>query len=309
MSHIITVDTGGSKTQITLFDFKGNKINSTRCIGIGTLNNNSSQVDLLEKSINSLLCKKDYERVAIVIINVGGTNTEQIKLVFSHIFPDAHIEAYRESSGVIMSALCDAENADAILMAGTGSIAVAKGKNGNVILDGWCPNIGDFGSGYWIGLEAISRSVKALEQTVPLSPLAKYITGRDTPFLAFKSTTDQMLLRDEVRSRFMPLERYKVASIAREVAQFARNSDAMAIEILNDAGDELAQTVIRGLKLAGCSDDAQILISGGLTGCFDLWGKAFESRLNAENKNYAYRVGDADMTKGAIHYALQLQSN
>ena len=251
-SYIVTVDTGGSKTQITLFDNDGNHLSEARCKGIGVTRESDAETELLTEALNSLMDNRNFEDVSMVIINVGGTNTEQIKSVLSPYFPNAQIEAYRESSGVIMSAICDLEKADVLLMAGTGSIALAKGKKGNIITDGWCPNIGDFGSGYWIGLEAISRSLLSLESSDSLSQLAKIITGKELPFSAMEDTSLQMVMRDEVRSHFMPLERSAVAKLTRVVADCARCGDQMAIDILRDAGKELAKTVIRAMNIAEC---------------------------------------------------------
>lgn len=173
--YILTVDTGGSKTQITLFNHFGEKIKDARCKGIGSADEKETHHDLLLASLSELLPTHQFHLVKRITINVGGKNTKQIKAEFSYFFPDTQIDVFRESSGVIMAALCDAEKTDAILMAGTGTIALAKGPAGNVITDGWCPNIGDAGSGYWIGLEAIKRSVVALETESKLTPLVKYI--------------------------------------------------------------------------------------------------------------------------------------
>lgn len=306
-SYIVTVDTGGSKTQITLFDKDGNHLSEARCKGIGVTRESDAETELLTEALNSLMDNRNFEDVSMVIINVGGTNTEQIKLALSPYFPNAQIEAYRESSGVIMSAICDLEKADVLLMAGTGSIALAKGEKGNIITDGWCPNIGDFGSGYWIGIESISRSLLSLESSEPLSQLAKIITGRELPFSAMEDTSLQMVMRDEVRSHFMPLERSAVARLTRVVSECARCGDKMALGIFRDAGCELAKTVIRAMNIAGCKETSTILVSGGLTACSDLWKEYFNETLKREKENCTWRIGEADMTKGALHYALNLE--
>lgn len=303
-SYIVTVDTGGTKTQITLFDKDGNKLSDARCKGIGVTHESDAETKFLTEALNFLMEKRCFTDVSKVIINVGGTNIEQIKDALSSHFSNARIEAYRESSGVIMSAICDCENADVLLMAGTGSIALAKGEKGNIITDGWCPNIGDFGSGYWIGLEAISRSLLSLEKSEPLSSLAKTITGRNAPFAAMEDTSRQMAMRDEVRSHFMPLERSAVAKLTRVVADCARCGDQMAIDIFRDAGKELAKTVIRAMNIAECKENSVILVSGGVTACSELWKESFNETLKKEKENCIWRIGEADMTKGALHYAL-----
>lgn len=298
--YILTVDTGGSKTDMTLFDAKGHKLASTHCVGLGTAYVEDTSLASLDEAIRTL----PNEGIETVVINVGGTNTEQIRLAFAQRFPNAAVEAHRESSGVIMSALCDAEGVNALLMAGTGSIALVKGSKGNIITDGWCPNVGDLGSGYWIGLEAIRRSVIALEGSEPLSPLAKSITGLEQPFSAFEDTTRQMEFRDRVRSHFMPLERARVAGLTPTAADCAAAGDEMALNIFLDAGRHLAETVIRGLHIADAPQDTNLLLSGGLIHCFDLWGGTFDATLKRASAHATYRIGEATMTRGALYYAL-----
>lgn len=300
---ILTVDTGGSKTKITLFDTQGNELAAATGAGVGVAHTETVALSHLNEELRSLLGNRPFSAVETVAINVGGTNAEQIKQAFAALFPHAAVEAHRESSGVIMSALCDAEGADALLMAGTGAIALCKGPDGGIITDGWCPNVGDLGSGYWIGLEAIRRSVMALEGDKPLSPLVKQITGLDEPFAAFEDTACQMALRDRVRAHFMPLERARVAALTRLAAACAREGDKTAQGIFCEAGRHLANTLLRGLHLTHAPEGARILVSGGLVNCFDLWGTAFEAALAGADKHYTYRIGNADMTKGALYYA------
>lgn len=303
-SYIVTVDTGGSKTQISLFDFEGTRISESRCVGIGVAQGSDTSLHHLKDALEHLMRGREYSEVAKVVINVGGANVKEIREEIAVYFPCAKVEAYRESSGVLMEALCRAEDVDVILMVGTGSIALARGRKGNVIADGWCPNVGDGGSGYWIGLQAISRSVKALEKEEKLPHIAKLITGRESSFTAVENTMEQMRMRDQVRTNFMPLERAAVAGLTRTAAQCAREGDAMAASIFSDAGKELAETVLRAIKLADCKKPTEILVSGGLTGCADLWGEAFQETLLKESNDCKWRVGDADMTKGALFYAL-----
>ena len=303
-SYILTADTGGTKTKLTLFSKDGVMLSSETCAGMGFISDIADGFPFLNEALRSLLDGRDYSSVKSVVINVGGKNVEQIRSIFKGFFREATVECFREASGIIMSSLCEVENADAILMAGTGSIALAKGKNGNVITDGWSPNVGDFGSGYWIGTEAISRSVKMLESDEPLTQLCKHVTGLEHPFSAFADTTEQMNIRDSVRSRFYPLERQHVAKYCRIAAECARNGDMMAIEIFKDAGHNLAMTVIRGLKIAGL-ESAKIFVSGGLVNCIDLWGESFAHTLAEADGTYSYRTGEADMTKGALYYAMQ----
>ena len=301
-SLILTVDTGGSKTQLTLYDSLGTKLSRKKCIGMGYAEDKEGGFPFLAEAIEELMGNIPRFAVTHLVINLGGKNTEQVKKEFENHFPNAKIEAFRESSGVIMSAICESEEADAILMAGTGTIALSKGKTGSILTDGWGVNIGDRGSGYWIGLEAISRSLRMLEEGDELSPLCKHITGLDMPFSAFPDPILQKKVRDSVRSRFVPLQRAAVAALTKVCAEYAKSGDKMAIKLFQDAGKELAATVLRGLKITN-PEGAVILLSGGLTKCFELWGDSFTEAIKAVNCNYVCRLGKTDMSAGALYYA------
>lgn len=304
-SYILTVDTGGSKSKLALFNFDGVCVSDGKCEGMGYAGEKKGGFPFLEAVLENLLNGIPFSSVNTVVINLGGTNTEQLTAEFQRLFHLATIKVYRESSGVIMSAFCKAESVNAILMAGTGTIALALGENGSIITDGWGPGVGDLGSGYWIGIEAIARSLKMIEETSVLSPLCKRITGLEAPFSTFSDTTEQMIIRDKVRKSFMPLERAKVAALTKVVAEYAREGDGVAAEIFDEAGVHLANCVARGLIAVGLFE-AEILVSGGLINCFDLWKSSFEKTLSSFGNNFRYRIGEADMTRGAAFFALNM---
>jgi N-acetylglucosamine kinase-like BadF-type ATPase len=304
-SYILTIDTGGSKSKLTLFNSKGVGIADGKCEGMGYAGEKIGGFPFLKEVLGNLLESIPFSSVSTVIINLGGTNTEQLKEELQKFFPSATVRVYRESSGVIMSAFCKIEAVDALLMAGTGTIALAQSENGSVITDGWGVNVGDLGSGYWIGLEAIVRSLKMLEGADELSPLCKHITGLDKPFYAFVDTTEQMIIRDKVRKNFIPLDRARTAALTKVAAEYARKGDAMAAQIFAEAGAHLARCVARGLIAVGLHE-AEILVSGGLTNCFDLLESSFEKTLSSFGKKYRYRIGEADMTRGAAFFALNM---
>lgn len=299
MKYTVIIDTGGTKTRLCVFDTDKNLRHEVNFGGVGTY----SDADLSD-FVFAIENDADipHKEVSLVVCNLGGKNEEQIKNCLSKLFCSARVLVFRESSGVIMRSICQMESSDAILMAGTGSIALAIGERGSVITDGWSPNSGDKGSGYWIGLESISRSLIALESD-GLPPLARHITKREAPFSAVSDTEIQMHERDRVREGIFPLERERVASYTKVAAEYARVGDGFAKAIFEDAGALLAETVIRAVRLAQCKTPTKIFVSGGLSGCIDLWGESFSERLSADI-DYEISVGEADMIKGALYYAL-----
>jgi glucosamine kinase len=66
-----------------------------------------------------------------------------------------------------------------LLLAGTGSCALGINHAGlRVKCGGWGYLIGDEGSGYWLGAEALRLTAAALDGRVPLGPLVSAVLGR-----------------------------------------------------------------------------------------------------------------------------------
>jgi glucosamine kinase len=60
-----------------------------------------------------------------------------------------------------------------LLIAGTGSNAIGRAPDGTLHrAGGWGPILGDQGGGYWIGLEALRATLRALDQSAQLPPEA-----------------------------------------------------------------------------------------------------------------------------------------
>ena len=256
---IVAMDTGGSKTRLNLYECTGALLAEAYGVGMGAGSNDEVQACLLTEVLDRLMEGFDCRQVAFVIGNVGGVNDKQLQEVLSVYFSNAKVEVYRESSGVLMKALCQAKKVDVLLMAGTGVIALANGEKGSMITDGWSPYLGDAGSGFWIGLHAVQYALRALENTGQLSLLARTLTGRSKPFSPVEDTRLQMRFRDEVRAQYMPIDRKKIAGLVPIVAECARNGDETAKQIFYEAGMMLAETTQRGIVLSECKEPIRIL--------------------------------------------------
>ncbi|MDZ4673385.1 MAG: BadF/BadG/BcrA/BcrD ATPase family protein [Gemmatimonadota bacterium] len=140
-----------------------------------------------------------------------------------------------------------------ILIAGTGSIAVARTADGSVSRAGgfgW--QMGDEGGGYWIGrmgLQALSRSSDGRGgATVLLETMGPIV----------RCGTFQELVRWSVTAT--PSE---VAALAPGVVAAAARGDQMAAAILDRAADELVGLVRAVMPEGG---GATVALSGGLIG-------------------------------------------
>jgi N-acetylglucosamine kinase-like BadF-type ATPase len=131
-----------------------------------------------------------------------------------------------------------------LLIAGTGSIAIGRRRDGSMIrVGGWGPVFGDEGSGFWIGREAIQSALRAND------------AGTDPEFVA--SVCNQLQLNSIVdvsaswKSGALTVR--SVASLARLL--FDRYPSEPANRILHDAAKHLAaisHTAISKIAVPDC---------------------------------------------------------
>lgn len=173
-----------------------------------------------------------------------------------------------------------------ILIAGTGSIAVARGEDG--VLQraggfGW--QMGDEGGGYWIGrmgLQALSRSTDGRGgATTLLETMGPIVRCGTFPELVRWSVTAT------------PSE---VAALAPGVVAAAERGDQMASAILDRAADELVALVRATM---GESGQVEVALSGGLIGTGGPLRERVEARL-ADLGDAQVRQRPLDPVEGAL---------
>ena len=288
MLHFLSIDIGGSKTEAVVFDDNFNVLNSAETVGVGSAEDSSEDIPFFREFLISLA--EGYE-ICSVGVNLGGKNKNQITKIVAECFPESVVSVFRESEGDASKAFGRKYGADAVLLAGTGTIITAYTPDERTAIGGgWGMNIGDGGSGYYIGLEAIKRSLAALDKTEPLTPLQKEITGHSEPFAA-QNAGDICLLRDEVRARIYPLERRHIASYAKLVSEFAKRGEKDALLIMEDAGREMAKLTVGCVKKLLPYEAKKIAVSGGLIKSLEFWQNEFEEyiRQNSSITEFVYQ--------------------
>lgn len=271
---LLTIDSGGSKTKLLIWDNNKNKILEKKTVGFATAEDTNKIDTALFCEITDF-CK--YYIIEKVICNLGGKNKNQITKTIKEALPGVDVKVFRESEGLIGITLCKKMDAQVALLAGTGSIAIASYKKYAVICGGWGANIGDKGSGYDLGLQAILTSLKQLDNCEPLSDLAKEITGLSHPPILM-SVEEYCNLRDEVRSRIGPFDRAHVAKYAKIVTEFARLGDSHALSLFKELGYNLADLVLCAVNKTK-EPLKRVVITGGLVFAKEFWQEAFENQL------------------------------
>lgn len=147
-----------------------------------------------------------------------------------------------------------------LVIAGTGSHVVGRcGDGARLTAGGWGPMLGDEGSGYWIGLEAIRAGLRARDRGVPSCLL------RDVMHHWRLEDISALIARANDRPR------PDFAELSKVVAECAAKGDVLARSVLERAGHELAAQVglvIAKMMGAGCeaADTARVAFTGSVLG-------------------------------------------
>ena len=138
----------------------------------------------------------------------------------------AHIGAFAGGPGVLV-------------LAGTGSMALERHKGSFSRRGGWGHVIGDEGSAWWIGREALALAARMLDGREERTGfLGRMLGVLDTEADAREMAPLSWLSRQEH-------QRSAVAGLALHVDRFAQEGDANAAAILKAAAGELARHVTR----------------------------------------------------------------
>jgi N-acetylglucosamine kinase-like BadF-type ATPase len=123
----------------------------------------------------------------------------------------------------------------AVVAAGTGVVTLAVGRSRVARVDGWGNIMGDAGSAYWIGREALDAGMRAYDGRGPRTPLTDVMRERwpdlDEAYIDLQADPDRIRI---------------VASFARAVSDLA-GADPVAERICLRAAEELAHAVTAGL--------------------------------------------------------------
>jgi N-acetylglucosamine kinase-like BadF-type ATPase len=144
-----------------------------------------------------------------------------------------------------------------VIIAGTGSIVYGRNAAGEAArAGGWGHMIGDEGSGYWIGREALAAVMRAGDGRGPETQLTAEI-------LRHFEVTDVSRLPRIVYDRAQP--RMAVAALGPLVQNVCEQGDAVATRILERAAEEIvlaARSVTMRLEMRG--DAFTFYLAGGM---------------------------------------------
>jgi N-acetylglucosamine kinase-like BadF-type ATPase len=257
--HVLGIDAGGTKTVCYLANAEGQIVGEGRGGGANLQAHGELEV---EKVLHAVIEEAIENRAVLpvaVCLGVAGVDREEddriVRGIMRRLGFRTHALVVNDALVALVAGADDEPGV--VLIAGTGSIAYGVNESGFAArAGGWGYVLGDEGSGYWIGRQALSAVVRQTDGRGSRTLL--------TPLLLdhFRLTRTDGLVR-EVYDR--GLRRQSVAALGPIVDRARAEGDVVASEILNMAGEELtraAGSVIERLQMRGKT--FRIVLAGGM---------------------------------------------
>jgi glucosamine kinase len=179
-----------------------------------------------------------------------------------------------------------------LIIAGTGSNFIGRAADGTkYCAGGWGPAIGDEGSGYWIGQEALRAGFWAHDRNV-----ATILLREIGEFWATESLGE---IVEKANERPSP----DFAALAPIVVRCAKAGDELAQAILERAGEELAEQVaLVALKMteSGSEGEIGVAYTGGVLEHIEPVRQSLIAALKRSTPHAKVMEGAADSLKGAL---------
>lgn len=252
--YYIGLDAGGTKTYAAVMDHDKNILFSVKN-GQGNV-----AVDMEEAQHNIMdaikVCMNSGygSKCEFIVLGVAGIEKGNSKLEFKQLVEEQfQIPTFvlNDAELALYSVLGDENGILAI--AGTGSVFIGKNKSTIKIVGGWGHLLGDEGSSYDIGIQALKRLISEIEQG---SIQKEFTTSLASKYQLWNPSTIKEFVYSSTKK--------EIAQLSLFVYQLAKNNDIDAISLLENAGYELAQQVIRLIKQLRLEPPITIVLKGSL---------------------------------------------
>ncbi len=303
MSLYLTVDGGGTKCIGLLFDDHMTLLSKGLSGGVNTTQNSPDTArQHMAECLDQALERAEGRPIDMVYLNLVGDRAVFEELLRERAQVNA-IHHFSEPEGALLAGLL--RNEGMIAHSGTGSDAFwvgpverkdfPYGRAG--VVGAWGPILGDQGSGAWIGQQALLHIVRAVDGWAPDTLMTDMIMQE----WALKAPYEMV---PKVYRHPAPFR--LAASLTRLVGAAADQGDAAALDILQQAGEQMAEQIACLVRrLPQLTAQTEVLCAGGAWKTHGRMFAAFSEQLTALGVT-AQPVKPAfdAVAAGPVHWAL-----
>jgi N-acetylmuramic acid 6-phosphate etherase len=303
MTFLLGIDGGGTKTTALLAEDDG------RVLGRGVTGSSNYHAVGVDMALNTV---REAVRAAFVAAHRTPSALEAVCLGLAGVgrapdrslFTDWAEREWPNAKRIIVNdaelvlAAGTTEGWGLALICGTGSIAYGKTRQGRTArAGGWGYLLGDEGSGYAIGLAALHHIVRAHDGRAPVTALTGVI------FAHWHLTTPTDLIGYIYQPR---IPRIEIAELAPLVEQVAADGDKVATEILQTAGNEIAELARAVANHLGLDEPTPCALAGGVLLNGQFTRHFFQKAADRQNLHLSPIIPVPEPAQGALALARQL---
>lgn len=257
--YVVGIDAGGSKTVCQVGDSEGRVVGEARGGGANLQSAGELEVEKVLHDVMTEALAAIGQSPAAVCLGMAGVDRPYDARVLSAILS----RICRGSKALIVNDALVALEAGApglpgiVVIAGTGSIAYGRDAHGRAArAGGWGHVLGDEGSGFWLGRQALSAILRAADRRSRTTALAGPVMAH------FGVTRETDLVHPVYEGGMKP---NVVAALASIVGEVADAGDPVAMDIVAKGADELASSAASvGRRLGLESADIPLPLAGGI---------------------------------------------
>jgi N-acetylglucosamine kinase-like BadF-type ATPase len=256
-TRYLAIDGGGSKTTIVIVDADGEelirvdgKTSNPSVIGLPAAT--GVLVDLINDALNQNGATGTLVKSWAGLSGFGrATDQAALRPVLDALLPDLRLTNDVE---LVLGALPGTTGI--ALIAGTGSIVAGRNEQGAFVrVGGWGHLLGDEGSGYDLGkqaLHAIAEQIDGRGPETALTPLIFEEWEIAEPYELITRTYDPAVTKADI------------ARLAKFPLDLAYRKDPVSIRIVESAASELARMVATAARKLGFAESLPLAMTGGM---------------------------------------------
>lgn len=314
--YLLGIDGGQTSTKACLYDQETGEIQFSVGPPIEhmlTLNGQIRSKHGIQQTLYSLLSQVTlFKRIEMVFLSISGVHKEQGEMLRNWIVECVDFDHFVVEGDVKANlAGASAGRDDGILVvAGGGSIGYYNDGINEFVAGGYGYLLGDEGSAYWIGLQALKAGICDSDgkgsKTLLRSRLLQHFN--EDSFWGIKKS----IQANEIQNS-------NIADLSLIVEELAGEGDRVAKKILKQAGQELADIAIAVIKqVASTSTDPatscnKVYPTGGVfnskNGVMENFRKTledFDSRLVIQSPKYSPLIGTIILASKHLNISISL---
>jgi N-acetylglucosamine kinase-like BadF-type ATPase len=246
--HVLGLDAGGTKTVCLLADAHGRVLSSARGPGANLQAQGELEVEkVLHGVMEEALAGRDLVPDAVCLGIAGVDRPDDAAImhgIMRRIGPRKRTLIVNDALVALTAGAGD--GAGIVVICGTGSICYGRNAEGLAARSGgWGYILGDEGSGYWLGRQALAAVVRHVDGRGPATSLTAVVLEH----FRVRQVND---LIQEVHLR--DPRRHRVASLGGALQAAIDDGDPVAREILDEGARDLAgmaESVTQRLQMRG----------------------------------------------------------